>query len=136
MNYWAARVPFAQFVFGLGLPLVLWVGGRQVIRGGLALGDLAKVVFYLMAIGHRVGMIGQFTSIIQNASASAERILEIIHEPQTIRSGKRELDHFGRVDFEQVSFNYRDGKPSLRFEVLESKGFRTQAPEEQDDDRE
>src|SRR6266542_2986600 len=91
VNYWAARVPFAQFIFGLGLPLVLWVGGRQVIRGELDIGGLAKVVFYLMAIGHRVGMVGQFTNILQNASASAERILEIIHEPQLIRSGKRDL---------------------------------------------
>src|SRR5439155_1743903 len=91
VNYWAARVPFAQFVFGLGLPLALWIGGRQVIRGPLAIGDLAKVVFYLMAIGHRVGMVGQFTNIIQNASASAERILEIIREPQIIKSGQRDL---------------------------------------------
>src|SRR5216117_693595 len=91
VNYWAARVPFAQFVFGLGLPLALWVGGRQVIRGHLLIGDLAKVLFYLMAIGHRVGMVGQFTNIIQNASASAERILEIIREPQLIKSGKRDL---------------------------------------------
>src|SRR5438128_3012827 len=91
VNYWAARVPFAQFIFGLGLPLALWIGGRQVIRGDLVIGDLAKVVFYLMAIGHRVGMVGQFTNIIQNASASAERILEIIHEPQVIISGKRDL---------------------------------------------
>src|SRR5438128_11030309 len=91
VNYWAARVPFAQFIFGLGLPLALWVGGRQVIRGHLLIGDLAKVLFYLMAIGHRVGMVGQFTNIIQNASASAERILEIIHEPQLIKSGQRDL---------------------------------------------
>jgi ABC-type multidrug transport system fused ATPase/permease subunit len=91
VNYWAARVPFAQFIFGLGLPLALWIGGRQVIRGDLAIGDLAKVVFYLMAIGHRVGMVGQFTNIIQNASASAERILEIIHEPQNIKGGRLDL---------------------------------------------
>src|SRR6266853_448550 len=91
VNYWAARVPFAQFIFGLGLPLALWIGGRQVIRGDLAIGDLAKVVFYLMAIGHRVGMVGQFTNIVQNASASAERILEIIHEPRIIKSGQRDL---------------------------------------------
>src|SRR5439155_10636818 len=91
VNYWAARVPFAQFIFGLGLPLALWIGGRQVIRGDLTIGDLAKVVFYLMAIGHRVGMVGQFVNIIQNAGASAERILEIIHEPHVIQGGKRDL---------------------------------------------
>src|SRR6266702_3202430 len=38
VNYWAARVPFAQFIFGLSLPLVLWIGGRQVISGQLLLG--------------------------------------------------------------------------------------------------
>jgi hypothetical protein len=38
--------------------------------------------------------------------------------------------------FPRILELYRDGKPSLRFEVLESKGFRPSAPEEQDDDRE
>ena len=114
VNYWAARVPFAQFIYGLSVPLVLWIGGRQVIQGALPIGELAKVVLYLMAIGHRVGMVGQFTNIIQHASASAERILEIIHEPQTIRSGARELpDGRGAVKFENVGFNYKDGRASL-----------------------
>src|SRR6185436_3202367 len=57
-DYWAARVPVAQFFFGLTTPLVLWPGGREVIQGRLVIGDLAKAVFYLMAIGHRVGLVG------------------------------------------------------------------------------
>ena len=39
VNYWAARVPFAQFLFGLGVPLVLWAGGGQVIAGDLQAGQ-------------------------------------------------------------------------------------------------
>jgi ATP-binding cassette subfamily B protein len=114
VNYWAARVPFAQFLFGLSLPLVLWVGGREVLRGQLSLGDLATVVFYVMAIGHRMGMIGQFTNIVQNASASAERVLEVIHEPQAIQSGPRDLPPGrGAVRFERVSFHYAETKASL-----------------------
>src|SRR5262245_37243814 len=114
VNYWAVRVPFAQFIYGLSVPLVLWVGGRQVISGELTIGDLAKVVFYLMTIGHRVGAVGQFTNIVQTASASAERILEIIREPQTIKSGTRNLTAGkGAVRFENVCFNYQNGKASL-----------------------
>ncbi|MBM3835120.1 MAG: ABC transporter ATP-binding protein [Verrucomicrobia bacterium] len=114
VNFWAARVPFAQFIFGIGMPLILWLGGREVIGGNLLIGDLAKVVFYVMAIGHRVGMVGQFTNIIQNAGASAERIMEIIQEPQTIKSGQRNLPSGpGAVAFENVSFHYHDGKASL-----------------------
>ena len=114
VNYWATRVPFAQFIFGLSMPLILWVGGKQVIQGQMPIGDLAKVVFYLMAIGHRVGAVGQFTNILQTASASAERVLEILHEPQLIKSGKRQVSEGGgAVRFENVSFNYTDGKASL-----------------------
>src|SRR5262249_11312206 len=104
VNYWASRVPLAQFIFGLSMPLILWLGGRRVIQGEMPLGDLAKVVFYLMAIGHRIGMVGQFTNIIQNASASAERILEIVREPEALRSGPRDLPGGpGEVRFENVS---------------------------------
>src|SRR5436190_1796395 len=114
INYWAARVPFAQFIFGLSTPLVLWVGGTQAIKGQMPIGDLAKVVLYLMAIGHRMGAVGQFTNIIQTASASAERILEIVREPQTIRSGKRDLPQgAGEVEFQDVSFHYTAGRASL-----------------------
>src|SRR5438105_7389882 len=126
VNYWATRVPFAQFIFGLSMPLILWVGGRQVIAGQMPIGDLAKVVFYLMAIGHRVGAVGQFTNILQTASASAERVLEILHEPQSIRTGKRGLpESGGEVRFENVSFNYTDGKASLTDVSFEAKPGQT-----------
>jgi len=126
VNYWATRVPFAQFIFGLSVPLILWVGGRQVIQGQMPIGDLAKIVFYLMAIGHRVGAVGQFTNILQNASASAERVLEIIDEPQPIKTGKRDLPAgHGEVVFENVSFNYTDGNASLTDVSFDAKPGRT-----------
>ena len=115
VGYWAGRVPFAQFIYGLSLPLALWVGGGLVIQGQIAIGDLAKVVFYLMAIGHRVGLVGQFTNIVQNASASAERICEILNEPPRIRSGSRPLPKGqGEVHFEDASFSYPGGKTSVK----------------------
>lgn len=114
VNYWAARVPFAQFIFGLSTPLVLWIGGRMVIRGEIPVGDLAKVVFYLMAIGNRMGAIGQFTNILQNASASAERLMEIIDEPRTVVSGQRALPAGkGRVEFRGVGFGYEARRPGI-----------------------
>ncbi len=114
VSFWAARVPLAQFIFGLALPLVLWQGGREVIRGEILLGDLVKVIFYLLAIGNRMGAIGQFTNIIQNASASAERVMEVVQEPERIRNGHKKLPPTGgSVEFRQVSFEYGKGKPAL-----------------------
>jgi ABC-type multidrug transport system fused ATPase/permease subunit len=114
VSFWAARVPLAQFVFGLGLPLALWIGGRQVIGGQLLIGDLVKVIFYILGIGNRMGAIGQFVNIVQNASASAERVMEIIQEPHRLKSGQRHLPtKGGEVVFESVSFRYEEGKASL-----------------------
>ena len=114
VSYWSARVPAAQFIFGLALPLVLWQGGREVIQGDLLLGDLVTVIFYLLAIGNRMGAIGQFANIIQTAAASAERVLEVVEEPERIHSGKRKLPaRGGTVEFRGVSFEYKPGKPAL-----------------------
>jgi ATP-binding cassette subfamily B protein len=116
VNYWAARVPVAQFIFGLAVPLVLWAGGRQVIAGTIPLGDLAKTVFYLLGLGARIGVIGQVTNIIQNASSAAQRVFEILEAPVALKPGRRPLpDGPGTVVFEQVSFRYRRS-PSLRLE--------------------
>ena len=81
VSYWAARVPLAQFLFGLGVPLVLWVGGSEVISGRIALGQLATAVLYLLAVGGRIGVIGQITSILQNASSAAQRVAELLPAP-------------------------------------------------------
>ncbi len=114
VSYWSARVPAAQFIFGLTLPIVLWQGGREIIRGDLLLGDLVKVIFYLLAIGNRMGSIGQFTNIVQNASASAERVLEILRDPERIKSGQKSLPPTGgTVEFQQIGFEYRKEKAAL-----------------------
>lgn len=117
VNYWAARVPFAQFLFGLGLPLVLWVGGQQVVRGEIPLGDLVKVVFYLLGLGGRIGIIGQITSILQNASSAAQRICEILQDtsPGATRNHPVAGLLHGGIRFEGVGFDY-SSTPSLRVE--------------------
>jgi ABC-type multidrug transport system fused ATPase/permease subunit len=125
VSFWSARVPLAQFVFGLGMPLVLWAGGSQVIRGEIPIGDLVKAIFYLLAIGNRMGSVGQFVNILQNASASAERLNELIDEPRTITSPPNPLPPGnGAVEFEHVSFAYQEGKASLT-----DVSFRVQAGE-------
>jgi len=110
VNYWAARVPMAQFIFGLSMPLILWIGGREVIAGTLPVGNLTMIVFYLVGIGNRMVAVGQFVNVIQNASASAERVMEVLEEPLKIPSGTRRLGRHGGADvaFEEVGFSYPD----------------------------
>jgi ABC-type multidrug transport system fused ATPase/permease subunit len=111
VSYWASRAPIAQFVFGLSMPLVLWIGGGEVISGRMPVGNLAMIVLYLVGIGNRMNAVGQFVSIVQNASASAERIMEVLEEPRSIRGGTRHLPAHGGalVAFTAVDFAYPAG---------------------------
>ena len=108
VNYWAGRVPMAQFVFGLSMPLVLWIGGSEVISGKLLVGNLATIVLYLVAIGNRMNAIGQVVNIIQNASASSERVMEVLEEPLKMHGGTKLIAARGgaEVTFQDVSFQY------------------------------
>jgi ABC-type multidrug transport system fused ATPase/permease subunit len=119
VNYWAGRVPLAQFVFGLSMPLVLWVGGSEVIAGKLPVGNLAMIVFYLMGIGNRMTGVGQLVSIIQNASASSERVMEVLDEPLKMQGGTRLIAARGgaEVTFQGVSFQYPGGSGMALKEV-------------------
>ena len=119
VNYWAGRVPMAQFIFGLSMPLVLWIGGREVIAGTLPVGNLAMIVFYLMGIGNRMGAVGQFVNVIQNASASSERVMEVLEEPLKIHGGTKRLGSQGGADvaFEGVSFGYPAGGETALLDI-------------------
>ena len=119
VNAWAGRVPMAQFIFGLSMPLVLWIGGSEVIAGTMPVGNLAKIVFYLMGIGNRMVAIGQFVNVLQNASASSERVMEVLEEPLKIRGGTQRLSTQGgaEVVFDKVSFSYPEGSQSVLQEV-------------------
>jgi ABC-type multidrug transport system fused ATPase/permease subunit len=116
VNYWAARVPFSQFLFGLAVPLTLWIGGSEVLQGSISLGDLAKVLVYQMALGGRIGVIGQITNILQNSSSAAQRVSELL-DPPTLSSGQRPPGRIapiqGTIAFEGVAFQYVS-EPSLR----------------------
>ena len=73
------------------MPLILWVAGRQVIQGKLEIGALTSVVFYIMTVGHRMGMVGQFTTSCKTRAPARSGFSKIIREPRTLRSGKRPL---------------------------------------------
>ena len=111
VNYWSGRVPLAQFVFGLSMPMVLWIGGREVIAGTMPVGNLAMIVLYLNGIGNRMVAVGQFVGVIQNASASSERVMEVLEEPLKIHGGTRRLSGQGgaHVAFDAVTFGYPGG---------------------------
>jgi ABC-type multidrug transport system fused ATPase/permease subunit len=108
---------FSTLLFGLVGVVIMWVGATDMLAHRMTLGTFVSFTLYLALL---VGPIVQIVSIgsqITEAFAGLERIRELRNElPEDEGDAAREgLPRLvGRVEFREVSFEYRAGVPVLR----------------------
>jgi ATP-binding cassette subfamily B protein len=123
-------VPMIAFLPLLAQAAVLLVGGRMVVEGSLTLGAFVQFnVLVLMLVGP-LRMLGMWIGQAQRATASGERIFQIIDEPEDIADadGARELPAgSGLVRYEGVTFGYDPERPVLHGIDLQLEPGRTVA---------
>ena len=118
----ALYVPLLAFVPLLAQSAVLLAGGWMVIRGTLTVGEFVAFNLFVTMLIMPLRMLGMWIGQAQRATASGERIFEVLDEPEEIaeRPGASELPPGdGRVAFENVSFAYREGSRVLEDVELE-----------------
>ena len=101
--------PLLGFLPSLGLAVVLLAGGRQVISGGLSLGDFAAFYTYLIMLTVPMRMLGMSLGMAQRAVASGNRVFEILDREPTVESppGAPPLPEGpGTVELQGVSLAY------------------------------
>ncbi len=108
--------PAMQLLAGAGTLMVLSFGGSLVIEGVLTLGVLVAFMTYLTQLLMPMRRIGWMISAVAQASASAERIFEILDRQSEIQDAPDaeplgEVE--GRIKFETVSFAYARSKRIL-----------------------
>ena len=77
------------FIPSLGLAVVLYVGGRQVISGNLTLGEFTAFYTYLIMLMGPMRMLGMALGMAQRAVASGNRLFEILDREPRITSAAR-----------------------------------------------
>ncbi|MBI2926516.1 MAG: ABC transporter ATP-binding protein [Verrucomicrobia bacterium] len=78
MRVWATYSPAMSFAGALGFGLVLWLGGRQVLGGGMSLGELIAFMFYLGLFYEPIGRLHGLNQMLQAARAAGERVFDIL----------------------------------------------------------
>jgi ATP-binding cassette subfamily B multidrug efflux pump len=104
--------PMIFLIANLGQAAVLYFGGQQIINGTLTLGEWQKFSLYLAYVFLPMGQLGFIINLMSQASASAQRIFEIIDTQSEIQDkpGAVELGQTsGRVQFDNVTFRYFKG---------------------------
>ena len=103
--------PFIFLVANLGQAAILYFGGVQIVEGSLTLGEWQKFSLYLIYVFIPMGQLGFIISLMAQATASSDRIFEIIDARNDVENkpGAIELKEVtGAVEFEDVTFRYFD----------------------------
>ncbi|WP_425060694.1 Putative multidrug export ATP-binding/permease protein [Sporomusa carbonis] len=111
----AILVSLVEFLAAIGLTIILWYGGREVINGDLSIGGMFAFLVYIINVPMPVRKISQALTSLKLGLVAWERISNLLNEQTpTIVDGYLELPQAqGRVEFRNVSFAYHVDKPVL-----------------------
>ncbi len=101
--------PFIFLIANLGQAAVVYWGGGQILFGTLSLGEWQKFSLYLIYVFFPIGQLGFIIGQMSQASASAQRIFEILNAENEVtdKPGAQPMPQAqGRVRFDDVSFRY------------------------------
>jgi len=124
----ALYVPFISWVPLLAQGAVLLIGARMVTSGELSVGGFVAFNLYLGMLVVPLRSLGMWIGQAQRATASGERIFQVMDEPEEIaeRSDAVELPPGdGDLRFEDVRFEYLPGRPVLDGVTLDVPAGRT-----------
>jgi ATP-binding cassette subfamily B protein len=118
----AFYIPLLSFLPLLAQAAILLVGGRMVASGSLSVASFVRFNLYLAMLIMPLRALGMWIGQAQRATASGERIFQVIDEPEEIKDAPdtRELAPGpGRVTFTHATFGYNRERPVLHDVDLE-----------------
>lgn len=132
--------PIVLSLGSIGTGLALWFGGERVVTGVIGYGTLAAFISYAAQFFEPVNNLARIFAEVQNAQASAERVLSLINTEPDIQDSPEVIEKYGtefepkkenwppivgNVSFRNVSFAYKDGEKVLENFNLEVKAGET-----------
>ncbi len=126
----ALYVPLLSFVPLIAQAAVLLVGGWMVVQNSLSVGDFFRFNIFVTMLIMPLRMLGMWIGQAQRATASGERIFEVLDEPEEVRDRPDAIElpaGPGRINFDGVSFGYDPDRLVLDGIELEIEPGRTVA---------
>ena len=109
--------PLVEFLGGIGMALIIWFGGVQVLQGNSTPGTFMSFLTALIMLYEPVKGVSKLNSTFQQGIASATRIFALLDVRPDIREspGAAELPPFGnRIELKDVCFSYETGQQVLK----------------------
>lgn len=120
----ATLTPIIEFLAAIGVTVIIWYGGREVVGGHLTSGALIAFLIYVVNLSNPIKRLSRVYGNIQRAMAAAQRVFEVLDTEPEIqdRPGAAELPPIeGKVAFDNVTFEYKPGEPALLDITMEAR---------------
>ena len=107
--YYAVFYPVIELIETVGVALIVWYGGGQVMRGTLSIGALIAFFTYSQRFYEPISDLSEKYNILQAAMAASERIFKLLDTPvRILDSGTREVGELKSIEFRNVCFAYNE----------------------------
>ena len=117
--------PLLMIILNLSVIAVIVIGGWQVQAQAMKVGEVMAAITYLTQVLQGVMMMSMMFQTLAKASASANRLREVLETDPVIKSGSVSLSDKtgGTVSFKNVSFSYPEtkGRPVISDFTLDIK---------------
>ena len=110
---YALYYPAIEILSSIAIALVIWAGGRGVMRNTVSIGVLVAFMQYAQRFFRPIQDLSEKYNILQAAMAASERVFKLIDtEPEIVsppqpRAGTQGSGMLGRVEFRDVWFTYQ-----------------------------
>ncbi len=116
--YYAVFYPVIEFIETLGIALIVWYGGGQVLQQTLSVGALVAFFQYAQRFYEPISDLSEKYNILQAAMAASERVFKLLDTPVHIQTEARgpspEASVVDTIEFRSVWFAYNNDEWVLR----------------------
>jgi ATP-binding cassette subfamily B multidrug efflux pump len=109
-------MPAMTFIANLNYVAIAVIGGLRVAAGQMSLGDVVAFIQYSRQFTFPIIQTASIVNVLQSAVASAERVFQLLDEPEEIAepAAPAKFDApVGAVALDDVSFRYEPDKPLI-----------------------
>jgi len=119
---YALYYPVVEILSSAAIAMVIWIGGRGVIRGTVSIGVLVAFIQYAQRFFRPIQDLSEKYNILQAAMAASERVFKLIDTKPEIVSPAHasETDNSGSIEFQNVWFTYQRLDEETRARIARS----------------
>lgn len=120
LGLFAGMIPMITFLANIAMLIILVLGGRFVVLGSMSLGSFAAFTTYIALLIFPILIIGFMSNLIAQASASYERISQVLNLPPVANTGTIGASLQGKISVQGVKLAYGENTvlKEVSFEIL------------------